>query len=278
MPRTQLRYCDLLLRTGQPAAERHATAQEGRGLALFALGRPDQALAAIDSAAALFDSPEAWLQQAEWRVIPRALGLPGSDTREWELRLAEMTDDRTIGHRAAWALALARLERGDSSGARQWIARLATDDPLRALAEAAQAAAAGDLATALGRTDSVRLHFRVTRPPDAFSGAVFHLFRGEWLAASGQPELADREWLWYEGADVEGWPQGLSQAGEVDAAFAAFARLKRAGALLAVGGAADDTTRACAHIRRIRELWTEVEPAMRPLADEAAVLGKHCPR
>jgi hypothetical protein len=278
MPRTQLRYCDLLLRAGRPAAERHATAHEGRGLALFALGRPDQAFAAIDSAAALFDSPEARLQQAEWRVIPRALGLPGSDTRAWELRLAEMADDRAVRRRAAWALALARIARGDSSEARRWSERLAADDPLRGLIDAAQAAAAGDLAAALGRTDSVRLHFQVTRPPDAFSGAVFHLLRGEWLAASGQPARADREWLWYEGADVEGWPQGLSQAGEIDAAFAVFARLKRARVLLAAGAAADYSTEACAHVRRVRELWTDVEPAMRPLADEAAALEGHCAR
>jgi tetratricopeptide (TPR) repeat protein len=277
MPRTQLRYCDLLLRVGQPAAETHATAHEGKGLALFALGRPDEAFAEIDSAAALFDSPEARLQQAEWRVIPHALGLVGAGTRDWELRLAELAGDSSVGRRAAWALALARLAAGDTSEARRWSERLAAGHPLRVLIDAGRAAAGGDFALALTRTDSVRLHFQVTRPPDPFAGAVFHLLRGDWLAASSEPARADREWLWYEGSDVEGWWEGLSQAGEVDAALGVFARLKRARALLASGSSADDSLSACRHLGRIRELWSDVEPALRPLADEAAALARRCP-
>jgi tetratricopeptide (TPR) repeat protein len=277
MPRTQLRYCDLLLRAGRPSAEAHATAHEGKGLALFALGRLDEALAEIDSAVALFDSPEARLQQAEWRVIPHALGLPGAGTRNWELRLAAMADDSSVGSRAAWALALARLAAGDTSEARRWSERLPAGHPLRALIDAGRAAAAGDFALALTRTDSVRLQFQVTRPPDPFAGAVFHLLRGDWLAASGEPARADREWLWYEGSDVEGWPEGLSQAGEVDAALGVFARLKRARALLAPGSSTGDSLRACSHLGRIGELWSEVEPPLRPLVDEAAALARGCP-
>jgi tetratricopeptide (TPR) repeat protein len=277
MPRTQLRYSDLLLHARRPEAATHATAHEGKGLALFALGRLDEALAEIDSAAALFDSPEARLQQAEWRVIPRALGLPGADTRAWERRLAEMAGDSSVGSRAIWALALARLAAGDTADARRWSGRLAAGHPLRALIDAGQAAAGGNFALALTLTDSVRLHFQVTRPPDPFAGAVFHLLRGDWLAASGEPAHADREWLWYEGSDVEGWPEGLSQAGEVDAALGVFARLKRARALLAPGSSAGDSLRACGHLARIGELWSDVEPPLRPLADEAAALGRRCP-
>lgn len=278
MPRTQLRYSDLLLRAGRPAAETHATAYEGKGLALFALGRPGEAFAEIDSAAALFDSPEARLQQAEWRVIPQALGLPGDGTRDWQTRLAEMADDSSVGHRAVWALALAGLAARDTAEARRWTERLPTEHPLRALIDARWAALRGDLALALARTDSARLHFQATRPPDPFAGAVFHLLRGDWLAASGDPARADREWLWYEGADIEGWPVGLSQAGEVDAALGVFARLKRARALLVPGSSAADSLRACRHVARIQELWSEAEPVMRPLADEAAALSGSCPR
>jgi hypothetical protein len=277
MPRTQLRYSDLLLRAGRPEAETHATAHEGKGLAFFALGRLDEALAEIDSAADLFDSPEARLQQAEWRLIPHALGLPGADTRAWKLRLAEMAGDSSVGSRATWALALARLAAGDTADARRWSERLAAGHPLRALIDAGQAAARGNFPLALDLTDSVHLQFQVTRPPDPFAGAVFHLFRGDWWQAISEPARADREWLWYEASDFEGWPEGLSQSGEVDAALGALARLKRARALLAPGSSADDSLRACRHLGRIGELWSDVEPPLRPLADEAATLARNCP-
>jgi tetratricopeptide (TPR) repeat protein len=277
MPRTQLRYCDLLLRAGRPSAELHATAHEGKGLALFALGRLDEALAEIDAAATLFDSPEARLQQAEWRVLPQSLlGLPRADV-EWGARLLELAEDPVVGGRAAWALGMERLAAGDTSRVRQASERLAVGHPLRVLLDAGRAAEAGDFALALALTDSVRPHFQVIRPPDPFAGAAFHLLRGEWLAASGERVRADREWLWYEGSDVEGWPEGLSQAGEVDAALGVFARLQRARALLAPGAAAGDSLQACAHLRRIGELWSGADPPLRPLVDEAAALARGCP-
>ena len=62
MPETQLRYSDLLLRAGAHSAQTYGTAHEGKGLAYYALGRPRQALAEIDSATDLMDSPEARLQ------------------------------------------------------------------------------------------------------------------------------------------------------------------------------------------------------------------------
>ncbi len=277
LPRTQLRYCDLLLQAGHPMAENYATAHEGKGLALFALGRLDEALAEFDSAVALFDSPEARLQQAEWRVIPHVLGLPLMDTAGWELRLAELTEDPNIGGRAAWALALARLTAGDTLNAQRWSQRLPVGDPLRVLVDAGRAAADGDFTAALAMTDSVRLAFQVTRPPDPFGGAVFHLFRSDWWEATSQPDRADRERLWYEASNLEGWPEGLSQAGEVDGALAAFARLKRARGLLRSGNAAADSLRACGYLARLGELWSEVSPALRTLTDEAAVLARGCP-
>jgi hypothetical protein len=69
----------------------------------------------------------------------------------------------------------------------------------------------------------------------------------------------------------------LSQAGEVDAALGVFARLKRARALLAPGSSTGDSLRACSHLGRIGELWSEVEPPLRPLVDEAAALARGCP-
>jgi hypothetical protein len=276
MPLTQLRYCDLLLRAARPSPELHATAHQGKGLALFAMGRMEEAYAEIDSAVALFDSPEAQLQQAEWRLVPYALGYPGIRTEEWERRLTQMVDDGDIGGRAAWTLALGHLAAGDTVGASRWSERLEPGSPLRALVDAGRAASRGDFAAALATTDSVRLAFQVARPPDPFAGAVFHLLRGEWRARSGNPVGADREWLWYEASDVEGWPVGLAQAGEIDGALATFARLKRARALLEASRSAADSADACRGLARVRELWSDATPALRPLTDEAAVLARPC--
>jgi hypothetical protein len=260
MPNTQLRYSDLLLKAEAPAADAHASAHEGKGLALFAMGRLAEAFAEIDTAAGLFDSPEARLQQAEWRVVSRAMGLPVADTVNWERRLADMAGDSTVAGRASWALAMARLADGDTAGARRWGERLAAGAPLRVLIDAGRAAAAGDLALALGRSDSVRVSFTATQPPDPFSSTVFHLLRGKWLVASGDPRRAEREWMWHEASDIEGWPFGLSRAAEVSAAFGAFARLGR----------------GCRHLERVEELWSEADSTLRSLLVKAA-RSQGCP-
>jgi hypothetical protein len=253
MPHTQLRYSDLLLNAEAPAADVHASAHEGKGLALFALGRLSAAFAEIDSAAGLFDSPEARLQQAEWRVVSRAVGLPVAATTDWERRLGDTVGDSTLAGRATWALALARLADGDTAGARRWAERLPAGAPLRVLIDAGRAAAAGDFALALRSSDSVRASFTGTHPPDPFSSTVFHLLRGAWLAASGDPRRAEREWMWHEASDIEGWPVGLSRAAEVGAAFGAFARLGR----------------GCRHLARVDELWSDADSALRALLTDA---------
>jgi hypothetical protein len=254
MPHTQLRYSDLLLQAETPAADVYASAHEGKGLALFALGRLAEAFAEIDTAAGLFDSPEARLQQAEWRVVSRAVGLPVADTVNWERRLADLAEDSTLAGRATWALALARLANGDTAGARRWAERLSAGAPLRVLIDAGRAAAAGDFALALGRSDSVRVSFTATQPPDPFASTMFHLLRGEWLVASGDLRGADREWMWHEASDIEGWPVGLSRTAEVSAAFGAFARLGR----------------GCRHLERVEELWSEADSTVGALLIEAA--------
>jgi hypothetical protein len=273
LPHTQLRYCDLLLRAGPLEVETRVTAHEGKALALFALGRLEEALAQVDSAAALLDSPEARLRQAEWRVVPHVLGIPGMESSEWEARLASLTRDPAIGDRAAWALAL--LAAADSVRARLWRERLDVGTPLRILTDARLAAASGDLAGALAITDSARQAFQLAHVPDPFASAVYHLLRGDWLAASGEPLRAEREWLWHEATDVEGWPAGLAQPGEVNAALGTLARLKRARVLLAAGSQAD-SLRACRHLQRVRDLWAGASPAMQSLVDEAATLARAC--
>jgi tRNA A-37 threonylcarbamoyl transferase component Bud32/tetratricopeptide (TPR) repeat protein len=273
LPETQLRYSDLLLRAGARSVQTHGTAHEGKGLAQYALGRPRQALAEFDSAAELLDSPEARLQQAQWRLVPAALGLPTEPGDEWRSRLERLAEDSTVAERAAWTLAFSAQSRGDSAEADRWRPRVPPASALRALLDAQALGLTGDPAGALARSDSARLAFQATRPPDPFAGAALHLLRGDWDAALGRRDQADTEWLWYEATDVEGWPQGLPQPGEVDAALGVYARLKRARLLLAPGG---DPQRGCVHVRRVLELWRHAEPGFTPLAREAADLARRC--
>ncbi|HET7471359.1 MAG TPA: hypothetical protein VFJ81_16875 [Gemmatimonadales bacterium] len=273
MPETQLRYSALLLRVGPQLPQTHITAHEGVGLALYALGRPEEALAQIDSAADLLDSPEARLQQAQWRLVPAALGLPLEAVAGWRERLEQLAEDSVVGARAAWTLAFAASSRGDSAAAARWRARVPAEAALGILLDAQARGLQGDFAGAIAQSDVARVPFEAAHPADGFAGAAFHLLRGEWFAALGQRSRADAEWLWYEATDVEGWPEGLAQAGEIDAALGVFARLKRARLLLAPGAAPADSARGCAHVARVLELWSRPEPGMAPLAREAATLA-----
>jgi tetratricopeptide (TPR) repeat protein len=273
MPETQLRYSALLLRVGPHLPQTHITAHEGVGLALYALGRPAEALAQIDSAADLLDSPDARLQQAQWRLVPAALGLPPEPAAEWRGRLERLAEDSVVGERAAWTLAFAARARGDSAEAERWRSRVPAEAALGILLDAQARAWGGDFGGAIARTDGARVAFEAAHPADRFAGAVFHLLRGDWYAALGQRTRADAEWLWYEATDVEGWPEGLAQAGEIDAALGVFARLKRARLLLAAGAAPADSARGCAHLARALELWSRPEPGIAPLAREAATLA-----
>ena len=118
MPNTQLRYSDLLLMAEAPAADAHASAHEGKGLALFALGRDWRRHSPRSTRRpGCFDTPEARLQQAEWRVVSRRHGSArGADTVSWERRLADMAEDSSRRPGVPkWALALARLADGDTA-------------------------------------------------------------------------------------------------------------------------------------------------------------------
>ena len=189
--------------------------------------------------------------------------------------------DPELGARAAWALALGSGAAGDSVAARRWAQRLDPESTrggaLAGLARAVEEAGHGRLEQALQISDSLRRHFNVTHPPDPFSGAVFHLLRGDWLLSQGNPARADREWLWYEGGDFDGWPAGPAQAGEIDGALGVYARLKRGAAGMASAGSAADSSAACGWITRVTELWREAEPVMRPLVARADSLARSCP-
>jgi hypothetical protein len=257
-----------------------SSAHEGKAIGLMTLGRPRRALAQVDSAAALFGSDAARVEQAEWRVVLRALGLPVSEAGDWRARLTALAGDPTLGPRAAWALGLAAYARGDTSEGQSWKSRLqgggSQSGPLELFLGAMQLAGRSQWQAALAVSDSLEDAFNSTAPPDPFARAAFHLFRGTWLAAAGDTSAADREWLWYEGSDIEGWPRGLAQAGEIDGMLGVYARLLRGQALLRADAGGVGRTRGCAYLKRVAELWSGAEPAFSALEARADSLVRRC--
>src|SRR5262249_55230291 len=147
-------------------------------------------------------------------------------------RLVGATDRGRV--RAAWSLGVEAIERGDSVEAERWArelgAFLATDPNARPLQQLLQAL----VIARAGRPDSaatLALPLLQYNPRglggDPFARALLHLKLGDWLAARGDAAGAERAWLWTEAWDVSGWPEREIQAGEVDVAVSAVARLRR---------------------------------------------------
>jgi hypothetical protein len=132
-------------------------------------------------------------------------------------------------------------------------------------------------AAALAVTDSLEVYFNATDSPVPFARAAFHLQRGAWLAAAGDLPGGDREWLWYEAGDFEGWPQGPAQAGELDGMLGVFARLVRGEALLHPQADGSDRARGCAYVKRVVQLWSESDAAFQGLVQRADSLQRTCP-
>ncbi|MGH7518601.1 MAG: protein kinase domain-containing protein [Gemmatimonadales bacterium] len=279
IPQGQLGFGQMLADQGTTPALR-GSGHEAQGLALVLLGRPGAALAQFDSAAALLGSPETELERWEWRALRRSLGLPAADSTveaEAVRRLAALAEG-PLGARASWALAVEAQTRGDTAAALRWEARLVSapasgaDAPLAQLAAALQDAARGRQDSALARTAPLLRVDAAGLVRDPFARAILYLRRGEWLLVTGDSAGAARAWLWSDAWDVEGWPQGGAQAGEVDAALAAVARLRRAG--LALAGGRDD--KPCRLVERVRELWAAAEPALATLRARADSHQKVC--
>jgi serine/threonine protein kinase len=280
IPESQVALSDLLLHSAGTDSAARATAHEGKAIGLMALGRPRQALAQVDSAAAMFGSDAARLEQAEWRLVLRALGLPISEAGEWGTRLATLASDPALGPRAAWALALAAYARGDTTEGHSWQNRIRAGGPqskaLERFLGAMALAGQNRWQVALTLSDSLEIAFNATDPPNPFARAVFHLHRGAWLAAAGDTRAADREWLWSEGSDIEGWPQGPAQAGEIDGMLGVYARLLRGQALLRSDAGAAERTRGCGYLKRVRELWRGADPEFSALVARADSLLRRC--
>ncbi len=279
IPAGQLGFGRMLAEKAQTPALR-GSGHEAQGLALVLLGRPGAALAHFDSAATLFGSPEAELAQWEWRALARSLGLPTADTAartEAVGRLAALAEG-PLGRRAAWALAMEAQARGDTVTAIGWQRRIAHRDTssgaaaLARLALATQEAARGRPDSAVALTAPLLRAGATGLVHDPFARAVLYLRRGEWLLASGDSAAAASAWLWSDAWDVEGWPQGVAQAGEVDAALGGVARLWRA-RLTPAAGSNDE---ACRQVARVGELWADAEPAFDTLRARADSHQKVC--
>lgn len=283
LPGTQVAIGRILLRRGPRADSAQASARTGVALGLLTLGRPTEALVQLDSAVEQFPSPEARLQQAEWRAIPPVVGLPRLNVpdidSDWRQQLEALSVDTLLGPRALWALALGHLGAGDTAAfgaTAERLAALKPASPLVILLRSIGRGVHGEADAALTISDSVRALFEVNDPPDPFAGAVFHLLRGEWRRARGDPLGAGREWLWYEGSDFRGWPAGLPQAAEIEATFGVYARWRRGALLQSTATSAGDSAAACALLQRAAELWAGSEPTMRPLRIAATARAGAC--
>ncbi|MGH7631000.1 MAG: hypothetical protein ACREOF_16765, partial [Gemmatimonadales bacterium] len=279
IPQAQLGFGRMLADGGAPVALR-GSGHEAQGLALVLLGRPRAALVQFDSAAALFASPEAELARWEWRALGPALGLPIADSAARDQGVSWLTAlaDGPLGTRASWALAIEGYARGDTAAGLRWRARLAGSDTSGAgaalvrLVDAVQDGARGRPDSALARSAPLLRADADGLVRDPFARAILYLRRGEWSLAAGDSAGAARAWLWSDAWDVEGWPQGGAQAGEVDAALGAIARLRRAGLARAAGR----TDEACRLAARVRELWSDAEPALAALRATADSHQKTC--
>jgi len=109
---------------------------------------------------------------------------------------------------------------------------------------------------------------------DPFARAVLHVRRAAWLEGLGRRDAAEREWLWYENSDFEGWLTGEVEAAEIDWAFGTWARLQRARNAHAAG----NTARGCGYLDRVVELWRDAEPTVGPDVAKARALRATCPR
>jgi tetratricopeptide (TPR) repeat protein len=260
----------------------HGSGEVAQGVALMTMGQPTRALQHFDAAARLLsDRAEARLQAAEWRVIPGALGVPGVPPRETEQgrrELALIADDSTLGYRAAWALAVDALRRGDTAAAGPWISRVTSrpdsTDPLAIHLRAMQRAIAGRSGDALELSLPALAFDSAGRAGDPFFRSVLHLQRGEWHAELGHRAAADSAWLWYENLDAVGWPSTVAQACEVDWALGTYGRWRRARLADSTGSYRE----ACLGMGQVAELWTNAEAAYEPLLKEAHQVLQRCPR
>jgi tetratricopeptide (TPR) repeat protein len=280
IPETGVRLGSRLASLPSAPDSLHGSGRIAQALALMTMGRPRQALLQFDAAGALLSQhTEARHQAAEWRVIPPALGLPGmtaADVEQGRRALIQLSRDSTRSVRAAWALSLDALSRGDSAGAVPWlklvVSQTSPTNPFHALLRAMQQATAGRFEAALQLSEPALGYDSAGKAGDAFFRAALHIQRGDWLERMNRPEAAQRSWLWYEGLDVVGWPSSVVQAAEVDWPLANLGRLRRARLAAKSRNKAD----ACRLAAELSRSWADAEPPFAPLLAEARALQRRC--
>ena len=282
MPLVQLRLGAQLGTMPGAAAAIHGSGEVAQGVALVALGRPLAALPHFDASARLLSNhSEARLQAAEWRVVTNAVGLPGVPANEVErgrreLRL--MADDSVLGSRAAWALALDALGRGDTSAASPWVQRVLSGSdsigPLALHLRALQRSKTGRFQDAVDLAQPALKYDSAGAAVDPFFRSVLHLQLGDWQASAGHTQAADSAWLWYENLDAVGWPSSVAQACEVDWALATYARWRRARLAASMGS----RPVACRGMTYVQRRWSGAESAYAPLLKEAREFLQQCSR
>ena len=292
LPETQLVLGGALVEVAAAVPHLRASGHESMGLALIALGRVESALSHFDSAAVLFGGSEAMLQAAQWRVLPRALGLPVSDSSVAHglAILERLAGDETVRDRAAWTLAIGALSAGDLVRARRWMESLEAGaeeertQQLLGVLRAVELAETGQTQEALQLSDSLLVYQAATllltgarhsnsTLGDPFARAALHLKRGGWLERVGDPAGAAREWLWSEAEDTDGFPgPEPAKAGEIDWALGNYGRFLRGIAELQMG----EVESACRHLGRVLELWDRAEPDMADLVRRAGEAARAC--
>jgi tetratricopeptide (TPR) repeat protein len=201
-------------------------------------GQVTAALASLDTAASVaHDTLPYQLQAAEWRTLLPVLGVPvdSGEQADGERALRAIAADRKYWPRAAWALAVSALSTRDPD--QRWgdsLSNGASRHPvavhLLPLWRAHQSAAAMRVAEALDFSSAIHHDpedaIVVARGP--LARAVTYLARGRWQLQLGDSVAAEREWRWHENNDLQGWPSGPPQDGELDAALSVLGRLRRA--------------------------------------------------
>jgi hypothetical protein len=282
IPASEERLSRILLTIGPTDDSARGSARVGIALGLLAQGKTARGLAQLDRAADALGTREIRLQQAEWRLIPPALGLVGwtaGDQRPWLARLDSLAADSAFASRARFARALGRLGGGDTAAFLREVEALpATAEPLGVLLRAVRAGVGGGFDEAVAIADSARQAIHVTTPPDPFAPAALHLFEGDWERERHRPRSADGDWLWYLAAEFEGWPSGAPQAGEADGVLGVLGRRKRAHLRLATASGTADTVAACAAMRRIAELWRDADTSLAWVAQGTPGLREGCLR
>ena len=273
VPDGQVGFGQLLAAAQGITRDQRADGHEAQAVALIMLGRTDAALLQFDSAAAL-RGPIERIEPAEWRLLLGQGSLPApaaAEVARGRNVIERLVNDRALGARAAWDLAVAAYALRDTTGAVRWARAFHPRDPEDSVAGRALSALAlgarGQLSAAvaavrpLGWIDADHLR----RYP--FLRSLVHLSQGRWLAELGDSAGADSAWGWYDNADASEWPIGPAQAGDVDWALASWGRLLRARLNPKAG--------ACG-AKRVAELWAGADSGYARLRAEARALGARC--